>query len=133
MKSKFFSVLFVLSAIFLAFGISVFAQGTTSRVTGIVTDSSGAVVPDAKITLINQGTNSSLTTQTSNGGVYVFDLVQPGTYTVTVEKTGFKKFVSTNNPVLVNQPATINVAMQIGDVSATVTPVSAKERRFLIC
>lgn len=127
MKSKFFSVLFVFSAIFLAFGITVFAQGTTSRVTGIVTDSSGAVVPDANITLTNQGTNSSLTTQTSNGGVYVFDLVQPGTYTLTVEKTGFKKFVSTNNPVLVNQPATINVAMQIGDVSATVTVESSAE------
>lgn len=127
MERRFFSILLSLSVITLTCIISVFAQGTTSRVTGIVTDSSGAVVPSASVTLKNERTNVSLTTQTSNGGVYVFDLVQPGTYTVTVEKQGFKRFVSTNNPVLVNQPATVNVTLEVGDVSATVTVESSAE------
>jgi len=117
----------VVSFVILSFGLSVFGQGTTSRVTGTVEDNSGASVPGATVTLTNQGSNTNLTTQTSVSGVYVFDLVQPGTYTVTVEKVGFKKFVSSNNQVLVNQPATINVKLEIGDVSATVNVEGSAE------
>jgi hypothetical protein len=104
-----------------------FAQGTTSRVTGIVMDNNGAAVPGAVVTLSNPRTNSSLTTTTSDSGNYVFDLVQPGTYTITVEKQGFKKFVSVNNTVLINQPATVNITLEIGDVSAVVTVESTAE------
>src|SRR4028119_12337 len=82
------------------------AQGTASRVTGTVVDPSGAVVPDATVTLTNEGTQVSFTTQTTSTGNYVFDSVQVGTYTVSVEKSGFKKFISTQNPVNINQPAT---------------------------
>ncbi len=108
--------------------LAVAAQGTTSRVIGVVTDNTGAVVAGATVTLTNQGTNTSLTTTTSNGGGYVFDLVQPGTYTVSVEKDGFKKLVSSNNPVLVNQPATINAALEVGDVSAVVSVEATAEQ-----
>ncbi len=108
--------------VLLGFGLvsGAFGQGTTSRVTGTVEDNSGGSVPGATVTLTNQGSNTAVTTQTSGNGVYVFDLVLPGTYTVTVEKAGFKRYVSSNNQVLVNQPATINVKLEIGDVSATV-------------
>ncbi|MBK7709059.1 MAG: carboxypeptidase regulatory-like domain-containing protein [Acidobacteria bacterium] len=119
--------LMALSLSILSFGANVFGQGTTSRVTGTVEDNSGGAVAGATVTLTNQGTNSSLTTQTSGSGVYVFDLVQPGDYRVTVEKAGFKKFVSSNNQVLVNQPATINVKLEIGDVSATVNVEGSAE------
>src|SRR5215475_5116567 len=94
------------------------AQGTTSRVTGLVTDNTGATVAGATVTLTNEGTNTSVTTQTGDNGIYVFDLIQPGTYTITVEKPGFKKFISKSNAALVNQPSTINAALEIGDVSA---------------
>ena len=69
-------------------------QGTTSRVTGTVHDANGARLPAAMVTLTNEATGVSFTTETSESGTYSFDLVQVGKYTVTIEKTGFKKFIS---------------------------------------
>src|SRR5829696_1683243 len=106
----------------------VFAQGTTSRITGNVTDTSGAAVSGASVTLTNEGTNTSLTTETSDSGAYTFDLIQPGNYSLTVEKQGFKKFISKGNAALINQPATVNVALEVGDVSATITVESTAEQ-----
>jgi hypothetical protein len=105
-----------------------FAQGTTSRVTGTVTDTSGAAVPGATVTLTNEGTNVSFTTETSDSGVYTFDLVLPGSYTVAVEKQGFKKLVSTKNVVSINQPTTVNVALEVGGVTEIVTVESVAEQ-----
>ena len=51
------------------------AQGTTARFTGSVEDTNGAAVSGANVILTNEGTNASLTTQTSEGGSYVFDLI----------------------------------------------------------
>ena len=97
------------------------AQGTTSRVTGIVTDQGGAAVAGATVTLKNEATGVAFNTTSSSNGVYAFDLIPPGTYQVTVERAGFKKYITTGNTVQINQPATINVAMQVGEVSASVT------------
>lgn len=119
----------VLAAILLlfAFSFNVLAQGTTSRITGTITDSSGAAVEGATVTLTNEGTNLSITTESSSGGAYTFDLIQVGTYSVSVEKQGFKKFISTRNVVNINQPATVNFSLEVGDVSATVTVESSVE------
>ena len=103
-------------------------QGTTSRITGTVTDNSGAAVSGATVTISNQNTGLSLTAQTSDDGTYTFDLIQPGTYTVTVERPGFKKFVSSRNAALVNQPATVNVSLEVGDVSAVVSVEGSAEQ-----
>ncbi len=103
------------------------AQGTTSRVTGTVEDNTGAAVSGATVTLTNVGTGATFTTQTGSGGLYTFDLLQVGTYEISVEKQGFKKFVSTGNIINVNQPATVNVALEVGEVSATVTVQSSVE------
>lgn len=105
-----------------------FGQGTASRVTGNVTDPQGAVVSGATVTLTNEGTNVSFTAQTSSSGTYVFESVQVGIYTVTVEMAGFKKFVSTGNQVNVNQPATIDVPLEIGDIANVVTVEATAER-----
>jgi hypothetical protein len=122
--------LFAFSLLIFLFALSgfVFAQGTTSRVTGTITDNTGAAVSGATVTLTNEGTNTSLTTQSSDSGAYTFDLIQPGKYLISVEKQGFKKFVSTGNTALVNQPATVNVALEIGDISATITVESTAEQ-----
>ncbi len=116
-----FARAFAFTALMLSLCIFAVAQGTTSRVTGTVTDSSGAAVAGATVTLTNEATNVSRTGTTSDSGGYVFDLVEPGIYSVSVEQAGFKRFVSTRNQVLVNIPATINVEMEVGDVSAVVT------------
>lgn len=99
-----FAVLFALCA---GLATSAFAQTGTSRVTGIVQDANGAVVAGATVVLTNEGTNISFTSTTTTAGVYVFDSIQLGNYTVTVEKQGFKKFVSKGNALSGGQPLTI--------------------------
>ncbi len=128
MRKERFLTSFALFAIFFALATTTFAQGTTTRITGIVTDTAGAPVAGASVALKREGTGIILTTQTSDSGGYVFDLIQAGTYEIAVEKPGFKKFVSPGNAALINQPATINVALQVGDVSGTVTVVGAAEQ-----
>lgn len=105
----------------------VFAQGTTSRITGVVSDKNGAAVAGATVTLMNEGSGISLTTETSESGTYTFDLIQVGGYTVTVEKQGFKKFQSAHNLVNVNEPHTVNAALEVGDVNEVVQVTAAQE------
>lgn len=127
MGNKPFAIVLLSVALLLGVDLSIAAQGTTSRFTGTVTDSSGAAVAGATVTLTNEGTNTSLITQTRESGAYVFDLIQIGSYEISVEKEGFKKFVSRRNVVNVNQPATVNIALEVGAVSETVTVQNSVE------
>jgi hypothetical protein len=127
MTKKSIFAAFTFCFIVLGLFISSFAQGTTSRLTGTVTDSAGSVVPGAKVILTDEKTDISITTTTGENGIYTFDLIQAGVYTITVEKNGFKKYVSTKNSVNVNIPATVNVPLEIGDVSAVVTVENTAE------
>jgi len=95
-------------------------QGTTSRVSGIVTDSSGGRIPGATVTLTNDGTGISFIAVTGETGSYSLEAVQVGRYTLTVELQGFKKFVSTGNAVNIGDPATINAVLQTGGLSESV-------------
>ncbi|MCB1023383.1 MAG: carboxypeptidase regulatory-like domain-containing protein, partial [Acidobacteria bacterium] len=97
MTKKFMFIVMILVS--LSFAGSLFGQGTTARLTGVVRDTSDAVVPGATVTLTNESTGTSLNTISGNNGAFSFDLIQAGTYTVTVEKEGFKKVVSTKNAV----------------------------------
>ncbi len=117
LKFRHVSFSFFLLALVLSIAVG---QGTSSRVTGTVTDQNGATVAGASVTLTNEGSKVSFTTQTSDSGIYVFDSVQVGTYTVTVEKQGFKKLISIGNSVNVNQPATVNASLEVGGVDVAV-------------
>ncbi len=127
MSFKPITTVFATVVFLLALAFNVSAQGTSSRITGTITDASGAAVPGAVVTLTNEGTRQSLTTQTSDDGAYSFDLISVGTYTIEVERSGFKKFVSTGNNVNVNLPTTLNAALEVGDVSAVVTVENSAE------
>ena len=83
-------------------------------------DGSGASVPGATVRIVNEGTNSTFTTQSSDSGAYVVDALQPGTYSVTVEAAGFKKFTSKGNELNIGQPMTVNITLEVGQVSETV-------------
>src|SRR5947199_5079944 len=96
------------------------AQGTTSRVLGVVTDQTGAIVPGATVTLSNEATGVSYNTTTTGAGTYAFEAIQVGTYSLTVELQGFKKFVSTGNAVNISEPTTINAKLEAGGVSELV-------------
>ena len=103
-------------------------QGTTSRVTGTVHDANGGAVAGAMVTLTNEATGVSFNTTTSDSGTYSFDLVQVGSYTVTIEKPGFKKFISQATPVNINQPATVSATLETGGVAETVTVQAGAEQ-----
>src|SRR5258705_3279294 len=93
--------------------VGLFAQGTTSRLIGTIHDSTGAAIPGAAVQLTNEGTGVVFQTTTSASGNYVFEALQSGRYTLTVEAQGFKKFASTGNEVTIGQPTTVNVALEI--------------------
>jgi hypothetical protein len=98
----------------LALSCVAFGQGTTSRITGVVTDKTGAVIAGANVTATNEGTNASFKATSSATGVYVFDSLQVGKYTITAEFQGFKKYVSTGNVLEIGAPIAVHVTMEVG-------------------
>ena len=91
-----------------------------SRINGEVTDQADALVPDAKVTVTNVDTNVSQTTTTTSAGTYlVIDLI-PGTYTVKIEKPGFKTYVSKDVTVTGGGTSTVNAKLQPGTVTETI-------------
>lgn len=108
-------------------GSAIFAQGTTSRVVGVVTDSSSAAMAGVKVRLTNEGTGVSFETATAESGNYQFEAVQIGLYTIEVEASGFKKFASRNNQLTVGAPMTVNVVLEVGAVVEAVEVVSTAE------
>ena len=100
---------------------SVPAQELRGRVQGIVTDSSGAVIPAAAVTLRNINTNVETVRETGPTGQYVFDLVLPGNYELRVEVEGFRSFVQQNILVQTRADVTVNAALEVGAVAETVT------------
>ena len=97
------------------------AQTTRGRVVGIVTDASKAIIVNASVTLVNAGTNIKTVRQTSGTGLYVFDNLDPGTYSVTVEMAGFNKFVQENILVQTGAEVTVDAALSTGSVQTSVT------------
>ncbi len=128
MNKKTFLIVGLISVCLISLALNAFGQGTTSRVTGTVQDGSGAAIAGATVTLTNEGTGATLTAETNETGAFTFDLIQASTYTVAVEKSGFKKFVSTGNMANLNLPATVNVKLEVGDVSEVVTVEGSTER-----
>ena len=87
--------------------ISAFPQGTNATLSGTVVDPSGARVVGAQIAAENTRTGVALTGVTNEAGVYSFSGVQPGTYRMTAEAAGFRKYVL--NDVLVEVAARLNI------------------------
>jgi hypothetical protein len=106
-----------LVALFIASGA--WAQATAS-LRGTVTDSSGAVVVGAKVTLTNTGTNAAHEGTTGGDGTYLFELVQPGTYRLAVSNRGFATFGQTGIVLEVNQNGRLDVKLEIGQSTAVV-------------
>lgn len=109
-------------------GVSAFAQVSSSRITGTVTDATGAVVPGAKVVATNEATGVSQETTTTEAGTYSFPSINVGLYTITVEATGFKRYVSTKNELNVGSPLVVNPVLEVGEVTATVEVQSSYER-----
>ena len=98
------------------------AQSTyTAQLSGVVTDSSGAVVPGAKVTLTDQGTNIATIRETDNRGIYVFTGVRPSTYTIRVEAASFASTERKDVVLAVSQQATLDFTVTVGKVAETIT------------
>ncbi len=100
------------------------AQGTGGRILGRVSDSSGAVLAEVKVTLTNEATGVSAEATTNSGGDYGFPQVPVGTYTLAFDLTGFKTNVRKGIVVDLNQVITLNTVMQIGETKETVEVTS---------
>jgi hypothetical protein len=100
------------------------AQDYRATVVGRVTDSSGAAVPGAQVRAINLDTAAASTAVSSEGGDYVIPALQPGRYRLEVEKQNFKKFVRAEFTLSVQERPTLDVALEPGEVSDTVTVTS---------
>ncbi len=97
------------------------AQEFRGMITGQVSDPSGAVIPNATITAVKEGTQQTYTAKTTGAGIYSIPYVLPGDYTVIAEATGFKQARRRNVTVEVNQKLTLNIALEVGTVTQVVT------------
>ena len=116
MKSKLITV-----SLLLALASFLPAQDTRGKVQGTVTDASAGVVPGASVLLVNTETNVQATAQTNQEGHYRFDFVVPGTYSVRVENSGFRRFIQKNVLVEALGDVTVNAALQVGNTGDSVT------------
>ncbi len=110
----------LLSLCFLLLPAALWAQFSAS-VTGTVTDSSGAVIPGAKVSLTEGSTHVVHNTVSNGQGYYDFRVLPPGTYTVEVDAANFKKATYQKVAVLAEQPRVLNVTLAPGATSETVT------------
>ncbi|HWB85324.1 MAG TPA: carboxypeptidase regulatory-like domain-containing protein [Bryobacteraceae bacterium] len=108
------------AALLLCAGLLV-AQTNRGGITGTVFDETGAVVPNAVVTIKNAGTNQAIQAKTSLAGAYSVLSLDPVIYSVTVEAPGFKKSTVSNIKVDTATVATVNVTLQAGAVSTEVT------------
>ena len=114
-----------LCCVFTLVPAALYSQNVSSgTITGTVTDPSKAAVADATVTLTDTATNLPRTTTTNEAGRYIFANVTPGTYTVTINKAGFRVAKFTNQVVNVGSSLTLNVALEVGATSQTVEVIA---------
>lgn len=94
---------------------------TSGEITGLITDSSGAAVTGATVSVVSQATGAVRRAITNNDGIYSFPSLQPGDYELKVEQQGFKSAVRGNIQLQVQQTARIDIILEVGSVGETVT------------
>src|SRR5215467_14388483 len=97
------------------------AQSNRGGISGTVTDQQGLVVPGAIVTVVNVGTNERVRTTSSSSGGFSVQNLEPVTYRIEIEATGFKKEIIDNVKVDTATTITRNVALQVGTATETIT------------
>lgn len=113
------SRLCVALALFFGCGLAAFAQSDLGSISGVVTDPSGALVPNAQVVVQNQ-TGLQRTVTTDSAGRYTVTNIPPSLYSVTIDATGFKKFTSRDNKLDPSSALELNAEMRVGSASETV-------------
>lgn len=104
-----------------------YTQITNARIAGTVRDSTGAVIPDAIVTIFNIGTNQERKLKSGSSGEFADPSLTPGTYSVTVEHDGFQKSLQIGIILTVSQNATLNITLNPGSVYDTVSVEAGAE------
>lgn len=105
---------FVIAALGLLGPMVACAQSGRGTILGRVTDQSGEVVPNASVTVRNEGTNVSMVRKTNSDGEYAFSNLIPGTYEVTVQQTGFRPYVVSHIVLYVSQTVRQDARLTVG-------------------
>jgi len=106
------------------FSPAVFAQ-TTGTIRGVVVDRSEGVVNDAVVIVTNNGTQEKTSAKTNSIGAFVFPLLRPGAYQISVEAAGFERYVNPQIVVEVSQIIQLKITLTVGATKQTVTVSSA--------
>jgi hypothetical protein len=104
----------------LALASRLFGQSDRGTITGTVTDQTGAVVPEAAVTATNVATDVPSKVTTTPSGDYAIPLLPPGTYRVTVEKSGFKTSIKDHLPLLLGQTVRVDFSLEVGTATQRV-------------
>lgn len=115
--SRILQIIFVLSLC----AATASAQEVRASITGLVTDSSGAALANATVRVVNVANQVAVTAVTNATGNYVTPFLTPGSYEMSVEATGFKKFVRQNIVLQLQDRARIDVQLELGELSQSVT------------
>ena len=121
-----------LLAVYLTFLLAAAAalgQNATTSVRGVVTDSTGALVPTATVTLTNRESRQAMTKKVNANGEYSFTQLEPAAYIITATAPGFG-LLTRQAELLVSQPATVNLALPIGGSSETINVTATSTLNF---
>jgi hypothetical protein len=118
----------LLLAAFLLCGLNVLAQIRTGTITGLIMDSSGAVVPNAQVKVTNVNTNVTRDLVTDSAGLYVAPNLVPGNYSVAVSLTGFRPESKVGLVVSLGQTITMNFTLQPGTQRQEITVVGTAQQ-----
>ena len=128
MKLKLLVLALAFACACLSCSTDVWAQAGTGQLTGLVTDTTGAVVPGVQVNLVNSATGATRQTLTSSAGVYRFvSLPIVGTYTLTVEQPGFKLAKVEGIVISVGTTVTRDIKLEVGAPAEVVTVTSGAE------
>lgn len=112
---------FLTVILFIFNNIETKAQATYGGILGTVTDSTGAVVPDAKVEVTDTGRGITSTTQTNESGNYAVTQLTPGRYSIKISKQGFQLFVQQSATVSASVNVRVDAALQVGEQTQQVT------------
>ncbi|HWC75941.1 MAG TPA: TonB-dependent receptor [Blastocatellia bacterium] len=105
--------------------LTAYAQSITGRISGTVTDPSGAVIPGVNVTVTNEATKLSRTVTTDDGGFFLLTNLAVGSYTVSAEHTGFKKKIMTGSILSADSKLTVDITLEAGAVTESITVTAA--------
>src|SRR4029453_12935138 len=108
----------------LVFPASLHAQETRGRISGRVTDTSKATVPGASVTVTDVARGATASATTNEQGLFQFNYLLPGTYTVRVELQGFKKVVQDNVVLQISETRDLAIVLEVGMLDEAISVVA---------